>query len=157
MKSLLLGLILGLSPAIAVQVHAQPASILGSDYVVWNQPAPNAAAAATYRYTFRLNGGTPTIAAAGAVKCNDVAGGKVDCGIVNPGPQPGSANTLLVSYAIPKPSGGFTADSPTGQCAWTTRADDPPNPTEPPSNFRFLKLIGGIFAAIWHGLRGVFS
>lgn len=123
--------------------------------MVWKQPAPNAATAAAYRYTLRLNGGAATVAAAGAVKCTDAVG-QVDCGVLNPGPTPG-AYTLLVSYAIPKPSGGFTADSPTGQCAWTTITPDPPNPTEPPSNFRFLKFIGGVFVALWHGLVHVFA
>jgi hypothetical protein len=130
---------------LTIPLIAQAPDVGADQYVVWDQPAPSVAAANTYRYTIKVD----ATAARTVTPTCQLSGSTVTCGILNPAPTPG-AHSMTSTYAIPLSGGGFTADAPAATCAWNTIGA----PTQPQNNFRWLRLVGGVFVAIWHVLSG---
>lgn len=155
MRAMIAGFIVGFVLVSGIVVGAAQANsvIAPTDYVVWNQPGTSLAAVQSNRYTLKVDGGSPAVATGiQCVAATPPATG-FDCGVLNPAPSVGS-HTMAVTYAIKFSSGSFSGESPAGNCAWDTGG----NPTIPPSNFRFLRFIGGLFVKLMsvfgHAING---
>lgn len=140
MKAFLSGLTLMLVACYAVSVGAQTTpSVAPDQYLVWSQPGPSLAAVRTYRYTIKVDNGAAQVV---TPTCQGTAS-PFDCGILNPGPAAG-AHSMTSTYAIPLSGGGFSSESPTATCNWITVS----NPTQPQTNFRWMRLVNGVLTAL---------
>lgn len=151
-RLLLLGLVAGLGLSVGgppLLAAVQNAVIAPTDYVVWSQPGASLAAVQANRYTGRIDGGGARVFTPAEIRCTAATPPATgfDCGVQNPAPAVGS-HTMALTYAIQFSSGSYSGESPAGTCAWDTGG----TPTQPPSNFRFLRFIGGVFVKLWKTL-----